>query len=200
VQSFLKISSMIDTFNERIGKLVGWLILVAVLISAGNAIIRKVFNISSNAWLELQWYLFGAVFMLCAAYTFLKNEHIRIDVVTSHFSKRTRDWIDVFGHIFFLLPFAWIMLWHGVPFFLRSFPNEGSMNAGGLLTWPAKILVPIGFMMLFAQGISELIKRLAIIRGDIEDQSGGGGHHAAAEAEAQRLLAQQNLDDLAARP
>jgi TRAP-type mannitol/chloroaromatic compound transport system permease small subunit len=200
VQNLLKVSGLIDSINERIGKWVGWLIFAAVLISTANAIIRKVFNVSSNAWLELQWYLFGAVFMLCAAYTFLKNEHIRIDVVTSHFTKRTRDWIDVFGHIFFLLPFAWIMLWHGIPFFLRAFHlGESSMNAGGLITWPAKILIPAGFIMLFAQGISELIKRIAIIRGDIEDHTSGGGHHAAAEAEAERLLAQQNLDDIAAR-
>ena len=200
MQNLLKVSGLVDAINERIGKLVGWCIFAAVLISTTNAIIRNVFNVSSNAWLELQWYLFGAVFMLCAAYTFLKNEHIRIDVVTSHFTKRTRDWIDVFGHIFFLLPFAWIMLWHGIPFFWRAFTlGESSMNAGGLITWPAKILIPLGFIMLFAQGISELIKRIAIIRGDIEDQTSGGGHHAAAEAEAERLLAQQNLDDIAAR-
>lgn len=189
VQSLLKISSRIDAINTRIGQWVKWFILAAVLVATVNAIIRKVFNVSSNAWLELQWYLFGAVFMLCAAYTFLNNEHIRIDVVTSNFRKRTRDWIDVFGHIFFLIPFALIMIWHGWPFFYRSFAiGESSMNAGGLTVWPAKLLVPLGFALLLAQGVSELIKRVAIIRGELEDHADAVGHHAAAEAEAARLL------------
>lgn len=189
MHSFLKISSAIDALNERIGQTIKWFILVAVIISAVNAIIRKVFNASSNAWLEMQWYLFGAVFMLGAAYTFLKNEHIRIDIVTGNFTKRTRDWIDVFGHVFFLIPFAWILIYHGIPFFYRSFAiGESSMNAGGLVQWPAKILLPIGFMLLLAQGISELIKRIAILRGEMVDPHVFVGHHGAAEAEAQRLL------------
>jgi len=199
LNSLLKISAAIDALNERIGGIVKWFILAAVLISTVNAIIRKVFNVSSNAWLEAQWYLFGAVFMLGAAYTFLKNEHIRIDIVTSNFSKRVRDWIDVFGHVVFLLPFAWIMLWHGIPFFLRSFEiSESSMNAGGLIQWPAKILIPAGFILLFIQGISELIKRIAILQGLIEDVHAPLGGHAAAEAEAERLLkvaAELNLAD-----
>jgi TRAP-type mannitol/chloroaromatic compound transport system permease small subunit len=189
VQNLLKISSAIDAFNTRVGHIVKWAILAAVLISAVNAIVRKLFNVSSNSWLEAQWYLFGAVFMLGAAYTFLKNEHIRIDVVTSHFAKRTRDWIDVFGHVFFLIPFCWIMIWHGIPFFQRSFAiSEQSMNAGGLIVWPAKILVPLGFILLLAQAFSELIKRVAILRGELEDENAAAGHHAAAEAEAERLL------------
>ncbi len=189
MENLLKISSLIDAINERIGHFVKWLILAAVIVSTGNAIIRKVFNQSSNAWLELQWYLFGAVFMLGAAYTFLKNEHIRIDIVTGNFRKRTRDWIDVFGHIFFLVPFCWIMIYHGFPFFHRSYVlNEASMNAGGLTVWPAKLLIPVGFVLLLAQGISELIKRLAIIQGVMEDPNAAVGHHAAAEAEAERLL------------
>lgn len=189
MQSLLKISSAIDAFNERVGHFVKWLILAAVLVSTANAVVRKLLNVSSNAWLELQWYLFGAVFMLGAAYTFLKNEHIRIDIVTGNFAKRKRDWIDVFGHIFFLIPFCWIMIWHGWPFFLRSLElNEGSMNAGGLVVWPAKFLVPAGFILLLAQAISELIKRIAIIRGEIEDPHANAGHMSAAEAEAQRLL------------
>ncbi|PPD16669.1 MAG: sugar transporter [Methylobacterium sp.] len=189
MQNLLKISGIIDAFNTRVGQFFKWAILAAVLVSALNAIIRKLFNVSSNAWLEMQWYLFGAVFMLCAAYTFLKNEHIRIDVVTSHFAKRTRDWIDVIGHIFFLIPFCWIMIWHGWPFFLRSFEiNEQSMNAGGLTVWPAKILVPLGFVLLLLQAFSELIKRVAILRGDLEDANAVVGHGAAAEAEAERLL------------
>jgi TRAP-type mannitol/chloroaromatic compound transport system permease small subunit len=189
VQNLLKISGIIDALNTRVGQIVKWAILAAVVISTVNAVIRKLFNISSNSWLEMQWYLFGAVFMLGAAYTFLKNEHIRIDVVTSHFAKRTRDWIDVVGHIFFLIPFCWIMIWHGWPFFMRSFEiNEQSMNAGGLTVWPAKILVPLGFVLLLLQAFSELIKRVAIIRGDLEDANAVVGHGAAAEAEAERLL------------
>jgi len=187
LNSLLKVSGLIDAINERVGSVIKWCILAAVVISTVNAIIRKVFNNSSNAWLEAQWYLFAAVFMLGAAYTFLRNEHIRIDIVTSNFSKRTRDWIDVIGHVLFLLPFCWIMIWHGIP-----------MNAGGLVQWPAKVLIPAGFILLFAQGISELIKRIAIIRGLIEDTSTALGGHAAAEAEAERLLqqaAELNLAD-----
>lgn len=196
----LKISNVIDAINSRIGQFIKWLILAAVLVSAGNAIIRKVFNQSSNAWLELQWYLFGAVFMLGAAYTFLMNEHIRIDIVTGSFRKRTRDWIDVFGHVFFLIPFAWIMIYHGWPFFMRSFEiGESSMNAGGLVQWPAKLLIPAGFMLLLAQAFSELIKRIAIIRGLIDDPHAHVGHHSAAEAEAERLL-QIVQADLPTRP
>ena len=199
MQNFLKISSAIDAINERVGQIIKWFILAAVLVSTVNAIIRKVFNVSSNAWLELQWYLFGAVFMLGAAYTFMKNEHIRIDIVAGNFRKRTRDWIDVFGHVFFLIPFTWIMIYHGLPFFYRSFAiGESSMNAGGLTQWPAKILLPIGFILLLAQGISELIKRIAILQGLIEDVNAPLGGHAAAEAEAERLLkvaAELNLAD-----
>ncbi|MBN8532606.1 MAG: TRAP transporter small permease subunit [Rhizobiales bacterium] len=200
MQNLLKISSAIDAFNTRVGHIVKWAILAAVVISAVNAIVRKLFNVSSNSWLEMQWYLFGAVFMLGAAYTFLKNEHIRIDVVTSHFAKRTRDWIDVFGHVFFLIPFCWIMIWHGIPFFQRSFAiSEQSMNAGGLIVWPAKILVPLGFILLLAQAVSELIKRVAILRGELEDEHAAAGHHAAAEAEAERLLKAAEEAGLAAR-
>lgn len=189
VQGFLKLSSAIDAFNTRVGATIKWLILAAVLVSTANAVIRKVFNVSSNSWLELQWYLFGAVFMLGAGYTFLKNEHIRIDIVTSNFSKRTRDWIDVFGHILFLAPFAWIMIYHGLPFFFRSFEiGETSPNAGGLIVWPAKLLIPLGFVLLLAQGVSELIKRVAILRGELADENAVVGHHAAAEAEAERIL------------
>jgi TRAP-type mannitol/chloroaromatic compound transport system permease small subunit len=197
VGNLLKISAVIDDINSRIGSIIKWFILAAVLVSAANAIIRKGFNTSSNAWLELQWYLFGAVFMLGAAYTFLKNEHIRIDVVTGGFRKRTRDWIDVFGHIFFLVPFCWIMIWHGWPFFMRSFViGESSMNAGGLAQWPAKVLIPAGFVLLLAQAVSELIKRVAIIRGEMVDPHVHVGHHSLAEAEAERLLQQAAELDL----
>jgi len=199
MQGLLRVSHAIDALSTRVGHAVKWLIFAAVIVSAGNAIVRKAFNMSSNAWLELQWYLFGAVFMLAAAYTLLKNEHIRIDVVTSGFSKRTRDRIDVFGHVFFLLPFAAIMTWLSWPFFLRSFLlNEQSNNAGGLVVWPAKILLVLGFGLLLLQGISELIKRIAVLRGDLVDQNVAVGHHAAAEAEAARLLAAAK--DVSARP
>ena len=169
----LRLSAGIDRLNTVIGKAAYWLILVAVLISAINAIVRKAFDVSSNAWLELQWQLFGAVFMLCAAYTFLKNEHIRIDIVNSRLPKAVRDWIDLLGHILFLMPFVLIMLWDGWPFFLTSWhQNEQSLNAGGLPQWPAKFLIPLGFFLLFLQGISEIIKRIAVMQGRIPDPHG----------------------------
>ncbi|MCA1951996.1 MAG: TRAP transporter small permease subunit [Hyphomicrobiales bacterium] len=197
MQNLLKLSGAIDAVNQRIGSLIKWLILAAVLVSTANALIRKLFNTSSNAWLELQWYLFGAVFMLGAAYTFLKNEHIRIDIVTGGMRKPIRDGIDIFGHIFFLMPFCWIMIYHGWPFFMRSLElNESSMNAGGLVQWPAKFLVPAGFVLLIAQAFSELIKRIAIMKGLIEDPHVHVGHHGAAEAEAERLLQQVQAETL----
>ncbi len=189
VQGLLGISRLIDALNERIGKITAWAIVVAVLVSAINAIIRKVFGTSSNAWLELQWYLFGAVFMLCASWTLKANEHIRIDIISNRLSKRGRDWIDIFGHLFFLLPFVAVMFYLSLPFFLRSYQSgEVSTNAGGLIIWPAKGLILLGFILLFFQWLSELIKRVAIMRGELEDEHAGGGHGAAAEAEAERLL------------
>jgi TRAP-type mannitol/chloroaromatic compound transport system permease small subunit len=173
VDAALRLSGWIDRLNEAIGKTVYWLILVAVLISAGNAVIRKAFDVSSNAWLELQWQLFGAVFMLAAAYTFLKNEHIRIDIVNGLFPKRVRDWIDLLGHLLFLMPFVILMIVDGWPFFTASYRiNEQSLNAGGLPQWPAKLLIPLGFFLLFLQGISEIIKRVAVMRGLIPDPHG----------------------------
>ncbi|WP_340160374.1 TRAP transporter small permease subunit [uncultured Hoeflea sp.] len=171
--SLLALSRVIDRINEFVGRNVSWLVLAAVLISAGNATIRKVFDMSSNAWLEVQWYLFGAVFMLAAGYTLRKNEHVRIDVVAGNLSKRTRDWIDLFGHIFFLLPFCLMMTYLAWPFFWRSFfSGEMSSNAGGLIIWPAKASILVGFMLLTAQAVSEIIKRTAIIRGVMEEEIG----------------------------
>ena len=162
----LKLSRLIDSINERIGRAVYWLVLVMVLVSAGNAIIRKTLNVSSNAWLELQWYLFSAVFLLCAAYTLLRNEHVRIDVLAGRLSPRGQAWIDVFGTIFFLLPMALVFIWLSWPVFVRTFTHgEISTNAGGLALWPARLLVPIGFTLLAAQGVSELIKRIAFLAG-----------------------------------
>jgi TRAP-type mannitol/chloroaromatic compound transport system permease small subunit len=169
-----------------------------VLVSAINAIIRKVFGTSSNAWLELQWYLFGAVFMLCASWTLKANEHIRIDIFSSRLTKRSRDRIDIFGHMFFLLPFVALMIYLSTPFFIRSYQSgEVSTNAGGLLIWPAKGLILLGFALLLVQWLSEVIKRVAVIRGEIEDAHDVGGHQAAAEAEAARLLAIADAEKLA---
>ena len=178
----LSLSRIIDFINERIGKLMGWAILAAVLVSSINALIRFTFNQSSNAWLELQWYLFGAVFLLGSAYTFQRNEHIRIDIINSRLAARTRNSIDVIGHIFFLAPFCLIMVTLGTAFFLRSFASgEGSSSAGGLTVWPAKLMIPLGFFLLLLQGLSELIKRVAVMRGLIPDPyAGTGGAHGAA--------------------
>jgi TRAP-type mannitol/chloroaromatic compound transport system permease small subunit len=191
VNALLALSRTIDTLSERIGRWMSWLILAAVIVSTVNAVIRKLFDVSSNSWLELQWVLFGAVFLLCSPWTLMSNEHIRIDIVNSLLPKSARNWIDVLGHVFFLLPLTIIMMLVSWPFAYRSFAiNEQSVNAGGLAQWPAKFLIPIGFTLLFIQGLSELIKRLAIMSGHLADTTSGGGHHAAAEAEAQRLLAQ----------
>jgi TRAP-type mannitol/chloroaromatic compound transport system permease small subunit len=192
VSALLSLSRAIDAVNTRIGRWIAWLVLLAVVVSAANAVIRKVFDTSSNAWLELQWVLFGMVFLLCAPWTLRVNEHIRIDIVNSMFPKAVRDWIDVVGHALFLLPLTVVMIITSGPFFVRSYEiNEQSMNAGGLPQWPAKSLVLIGFLLLFLQGISELIKRVAVIGGRIPDPyASTGGAHAAAEAEAERLLAE----------
>jgi TRAP-type mannitol/chloroaromatic compound transport system permease small subunit len=166
----LTISHAIDALNERVGRTVLWLVLVMALVSASNALARYLFNLSSNAWLELQWYLFASVFLLCAGYTLLHNEHIRIDVVSSRLSRRTQLWIDIFGTVFFLLPvtiFIMVLAW---PIFINAWvSHEISGNAGGLIRWPVRLLVPAGFFLLSLQGLSELIKRIAILRGLIPD-------------------------------
>jgi TRAP-type mannitol/chloroaromatic compound transport system permease small subunit len=165
----LSLSKYIDALNERIGLSVSWALLLAVLICSGNALVRYTFNTSSNAWLEIQWYLFGAIFLLAGSYTLRRNEHVRIDVIVGRFSKRTQVWIDVFGFLFFLLPATILILYLAVPFAMESIRNqEVSSNAGGLIMWPAKILIPIGFLMLTLQGISELIKRVGFLRGQVD--------------------------------
>ncbi|KAA0890870.1 TRAP transporter small permease subunit [Pusillimonas sp. ANT_WB101] len=170
MRMLLQLSRIIDAINTVIGRLAGWLLLAAVVISATNAVVRKVFSISSNAWLDAQWQLFGAVFLLCAAYTLLKNGHVRIDLLTVRFSKRTRDLIDVIGHVFFLMPLTTLFIYHSYPFVINSLRlREASANAGGLLVWPAKMLILVGFVLLFAQAVSETIKRIAILRGDMVD-------------------------------
>jgi TRAP-type mannitol/chloroaromatic compound transport system permease small subunit len=169
MSSLLSLSKYIDTLNERIGLGISWALLLAVLICSGNAIVRYSFNISSNAWLEIQWYLFGAIFLLAASYTLRRNEHVRIDVIVGRFSKRTQAWVDVFGFLFFMLPATLLILYFAVPFAMESVRNqEVSSNAGGLIVWPAKILIPIGFLLLTLQGISELIKRVGFLMGKID--------------------------------
>ncbi len=186
MNGLLRASRVIDAINSRIGKAVAWLILVVVIVSATNATVRKVFDTSSNAWLELQWTLFGVVFLLCSPWTLLSNEHVRIDIVNNLLPKKLRDAIDIFGHVVFLLPLSIIMVVMSVPFLERSFAlNEQSLNAGGLPQWPAKSLLVIGFALLFLQGVSELIKRIAILRGLIPDP--GVPQHAV-EAEVERVL------------
>ena len=188
--ALLGLSRVIDSINERIGKVAAWAIVVAVLVSAINAIIRRIFGVSSNAWLELQWYLFGAVFMLCAAWTLKANEHIRIDIISSRLTKRGRDTIDLIGHLFFLLPFVALMLYLSFPYFFNSYRSgEVSSNAGGLLIWPAKGLILLGFISLGFQWLSELIKRVAIMNGQLVDEHDTAGHNAV-EAEAERLIAE----------
>lgn len=163
---FLSLSRAIDAMNEKIAGAVSWALLLAVIICAVNALVRYTFKMSSNAWLEIQWYLFAAVFMLASAHTLRRDEHVRIDVVTSHFSKRTQVWIDLAGYLLFLLPVCLLIIYYGVPFFLYSLQTgESSSSAGGLIVWPAKLLVPAGFVLLLLQGISEIIKRIAFLAG-----------------------------------
>jgi TRAP-type mannitol/chloroaromatic compound transport system permease small subunit len=170
LKTLLPLTRLIDAMNTWLGRRVAWLILAAVLVSAVNATIRKVLDTSSNSWLELQWVLFSIVFLLCSPWTLLANEHIRIDIVNQLLPKSVRNWIDTIGHAFFLLPLCVIMVTTGIPFFLRSYEiNEQSGNAGGLPQWPSKALVMIAFALLMAQGVSELIKRIAIMRALIPD-------------------------------
>jgi len=177
MQTLLRISRAIDALNAKIGQALIWLVLVMALVSAGNAAFRYLFNLSSNAWLELQWYLFSAVFLLCAGYTLLNDEHIRIDVVSSHLSRRTQIWIDIFGTLFFLLPVSIFIMWLSWPVFMNAWTSqEISGNAGGLIRWPVRLLVPLGFFLLSLQGISEFIKRVAYLRGLIPDPGDKQAH------------------------
>ncbi|MCC2675211.1 MAG: fcbT2 [Ramlibacter sp.] len=170
MRGLLKFSNAVDWLNAQVGKWVIWLILGSTVISAVNALIRKIFNTSSNAYLEVQWYLFAGAFLLAAGYTLLHGEHVKIDVISSRFQKRTQIWIDVFGFVFFLLPVCLVILYYGIPFFLQGFRSgEVSSNAGGLIRWPVYILMPIGFALLLLQGLSELVKRIAFLKGLIPD-------------------------------
>ncbi len=165
----LSLSKFIDALNERIAQTVSWALLAAVLICAGNAMVRYLLNTSSNAWLEIQWYLFGAIFLLATSYTLKRNEHVRIDVIAGHLPKRTQVWIDVFGFVFFMLPVTVLILNFALPYALESIRNqEVSSNAGGLIVWPAKALIPLGFLLLTLQGVSELIKRVGFLIGKVD--------------------------------
>ncbi len=193
MNALLKFSRAVDWLNTQIGKHVIWLILASTVISAVNAIVRKAFNVGSNAFLEVQWYLFAASFMIASAYTLLNGEHVKIDVVYSHFSKRTQTKIDIFGFLCFLTPVCVAMLWFGVPFFLKGLHSgEMSGNAGGLIRWPVYLMMPLGFGLLLLQGWSELIKRIAFLQGLIEDPTAKKVEKTAEEelAEAIRLLAE----------
>lgn len=166
MKPLLSLAHLIDRLNQRIGRAVSWLILATVLISAGNAIMRKAFQLSSNAFLEIQWTLFAAVFLLAAGYTLLKNEHVRIDIVSSRLGPRAQAWIDLIGGLLFLLPLCALVLYHAWPFFLTSFAaQEWSNNPGGLMLWPAKLMIPAGFTLLLLQGLAEIIKRIGYLAG-----------------------------------
>ena len=194
----LSVSRLIDRLSERIGHTFYWLVLATVLISAANAVVRKAFNYSSNAFLEIQWYLFSAIFLFLAGYTLLRNDHVRIDVVASRLSKRVQTWIDIIGTLFFLFPMAFLIMWLSWPVFVEAYErHEISTNAGGLIIWPARLLVPIGFALLIVQGVSELIKRFAFLRGLIPDPSEKHVEKTAEEELAQEILHARGDDDIA---
>lgn len=191
----LVLSRGIDRVNTVIGRNVSWLILLAIFVSATNAVIRKLFSVSSNAWLELQWYLYGGAFLLAAAYTLLQNEHIRIDIVFGVWSRRVQHWIELLGHIFFLMPFVLLSLWLMWPWLAKSYrTGEMSMNSGGLILWPAKALLFAGFVLLFLQCVSEIIKKIAVMRGLIPDFNVMNAHAAEPELD-EELLAQAGFVD-----
>ncbi|MGE0023078.1 MAG: TRAP transporter small permease subunit [Hyphomicrobium sp.] len=183
MRALLALSRLIDRASGALGRSVAWLIVAAAVISAGNAVMRKVFDWSQNSLLEIQWWLFAAVFLLAAPWTLAVNEHIRIDVINNRLSRRTRDIIELVGHALFLLPVAAMVVYTSWTFFGTSFAqNEQSPNAGGLPLWPIKALIPVAFTFLFVQGVSELIKRIAIMRGDLAEGAGHGGYHEAVVA------------------
>ena len=166
MNALLKLSRLIDALTERIGKAVLWLVLIVVLVSAANAIMRYTIHYSSNAFLEIQWYLFGVIFLFSSGYTLLRNEHVRIDLISSKFSKRGQVWIDIFGILFFLMPMAVVIMLLSWPVFMHAFESqEMSNSAGGLIVWPARLMIPVGFLLLILQAISELIKRVGFLQG-----------------------------------
>ena len=195
MNGLLALSRAIDGMTERVGRLVYWLVLIVVLISAANAVVRKLFNYSSNSYLEIQWYLFSVIFLFGAGYTLLRNEHVRIDIIAGRLSARTQNWIDVIGIVFFLFPMSIIIMWLSWPLFVDSYVrHEVSTNAGGLTIWPARLMVPVGFALLIVQGLSELIKRIAFLAGAAPNPL--EKHHAksAEEELAEEIARQRNLD------
>lgn len=188
----LLFSRLIDRLNETVGKAVTWLVLIAVLISSVNAVSRYSLSMSSNAWLEAQWYLFAGVFLLAAGYTHLRNEHIRIDILSHRLSLRGQAWLDIIGTIFFLLPMVGIILFLSWPVFMNSFHSmEVSPNAGGLIRWPVRLLVPAGFLLLTLQAVSELIKRIGFLTGDLAELPGAHGGHTPQVDEAEDMTEAQ---------
>jgi TRAP-type mannitol/chloroaromatic compound transport system permease small subunit len=194
MRALLKFSSAVDRLNAWVGKWVIWLILASTVISGVNAVVRKAFNTSSNAYLEVQWYLFAAAFLLAAGFTLLNGEHVKIDVISSKLSKRKQIWIDVIGFAFFLTPMCVVILYYGIPFFLQGYQSgEMSSNAGGLIRWPVYLMMPLGFVLLLLQGLSEFIKRVAFLRGLIPDPTRKAHEKTAEEelAEELRRVAEQ---------
>jgi TRAP-type mannitol/chloroaromatic compound transport system permease small subunit len=194
----LSLSRIIDSTTERIGRTIYWLVLAAVLISAANAVVRKTLNVSSNAFLEIQWYLFSAIFLFCAGYTLLRNEHVRIDVISHRLSKRAQTWIDIIGTLFFLLPMAFLIMWLAWPVFVEAWQrNEISTNAGGLIIWPARLMVPVGFLLLIVQASSELIKRIAFLRGLIPDPTEKPHEKSLEEQLAEQIVRERGEQEIA---
>ena len=196
MNALLALSRAIDAITERVGRIVYWLILVVVLISAANATVRKAFDYSSNAYLEVQWYLFSVIFLFGAGYTLLRNEHVRIDIIQGRLSPRAQNWIDVFGIVLFLMPMSIVIMWLSWPLFIDSLHrHEVSTNAGGLIIWPARLMVPIGFALLIMQAVSELIKRIAFLMGRIPDPL-EKRHEKSAEEELAEEIARQRADQV----
>ena len=195
MNAMLALSRAIDAITERVGRFVYWLVLIVVLISASNAIVRKLFNYSSNAYLEIQWYLFSVIFLFGAGYTLLRNEHVRIDIIAGRLSARAQNWIDVIGIVLFLWPMSFVIMWMSWPLFVDSLArHEVSSNAGGLLIWPARLMMPIGFALLIMQSVSELIKRIAFLRGRIPDPLQKHGGKSAEEELAEEIARQRGME------
>ena len=195
MNAMLALSRAIDAITERVGRVVYWLVLIVVLISAANAIVRKLFNYSSNAYLEIQWYLFSVIFLFGAGYTLLRNEHVRIDIITGPLSARAQNWIDVVGIVLFLWPMSFVIMWLSWPLFVDSLArHEVSSNAGGLLIWPARLMMPIGFALLLVQSVSELIKRIAFLLGRIPNPLEKHGGKSAEEELAEEIDRQRGVE------
>ena len=197
MNGLLRFSRGVDWVNAQVGKYIIWLILASTVVSGVNAVVRKLFNMSSNAFLEVQWYLFAAAFLVAAGYTLLEQEHVKIDVLSSRLSKRGQIWVDIIGFTFFLTPICLAILWYGIPFFLQGWRSgEMSNNAGGLVRWPVYAMIPLGFTLLMLQGWSELIKRIAFLQGRIEDPTAKRAEKSAEEelAESIRRLAEAEAD------